>query len=111
MFCPLKLIFFIFITFFFLTLFLLIFTKLYKNMLKLLFLIELLSLNFCLLILFTDYYYGWDNIYNLNVNGQIFVLFILTISALEASIGLALIYMNYKQTQATNIENLNKFKN
>ena len=80
-------------------------------MLKLLFVIELLSLNFCLLILFTDFYYNWNNIYNLNVNGQVFVLFILTISALEASIGLALIYMNYKQTQATNIENLNKFKN
>lgn len=80
-------------------------------MLKLLFVIELLSLNFCLLLLFTDFYYGWNNIYNLNLSGQVFVLFILTISALEASIGLALIYMNYKQTQETNIENLNKFKN
>jgi len=80
-------------------------------MLKLLFVVELLSLNFCLMILYTDYFYNWSTVSVMNFNGQIFVLFILTISALEASIGLALIYMNYKQIQFTNIENLNRFKN
>jgi NADH:ubiquinone oxidoreductase subunit K len=110
--CELEYIFFIFVGLFFFSIFYLILSpNLNKNLLKLLFLIELISLNFCIIILFTDYFYGWNNINNITTTGQILVLFILTISALEASIGLALIYTYFKFWRNTNIINLNKFKN
>jgi len=47
---------------------------------------------------------------NFSPNGQILVLFFLTISALEASIGLAFIYTYFRFWRNINIEQLNKLK-
>ncbi len=111
MFCPASFIYFTFIFLFLFTLLLFAFTKLYSNLLKLLFAIELLSLNFCMMLLFSDYFFGWQKIIFLKGDSGVLVLFILTIGALEASVGLALIYMFNKQTQFNNIESLNRNKN
>lgn len=79
-----------------------------KNLLKLLFIIELLSLNFSLIFLFVDFNCSLHQISV--VHGQTFVLFFLTISALEASIGLAFIYNYFRFWRNINIKNLNKLK-
>jgi NADH:ubiquinone oxidoreductase subunit K len=111
MLCTAEIFIYILIGVFFFTLFYLIFsTKTNKNLLKLLFIIELLSLNFSVFILFIDYYNSWSLFPNFTSNGQLLVLFILTISALEASIGLAFIYVYFRFWRDINISNLNKLK-
>ena len=111
MFCPCEIIFFSLIGLFFFTFIYFICSEnLNKNLLKLLFLIELISLNFSLMILFTDYFNSWDSIGHFSANGQILVLFLLTISALEASIGLAFIYTYFRFWRNINISHLNQLK-
>jgi len=77
--------------------------KLNKNALKMLFIIELLTLVLSLIILVSTNYYNV-------IDGQILVLFILTISALEASIGLAFIYLYFRLWRTTALLKINKFK-
>jgi len=102
-------IFFLLVGLFIFTLLFFIFSSsLNKNLLKFLFLIELLSLNFSVIFLYTDYYYSTQGLFS--INGQLFVLFFLTISALEASIGLAFIYFYFRFWRNININNLNKLK-
>lgn len=45
-----------------------------------------------------------------NINGQIFVFFILTVAAAEAAIGLAILVVLLRKRQTINIENLNLLK-
>lgn len=45
-----------------------------------------------------------------NINGQIFVFFILTVAAAEAAIGLALLVILFKNKKSINVENLNELK-
>jgi len=74
-----------------------------KNALKLIFIIELLTLLLSLIFLIiTDYYQIID--------GQIFVLFLLTISALEAAVGLAFIYLYFRLWRTTTLIKINKMK-
>jgi NADH-quinone oxidoreductase subunit K len=111
MLCPFEIIFFVLVGLFFFPFIYIGFTEpKNKNLLKLLFIIELVSLNFSLIILFTDYYYSWNTLLNCTATGQIFVLFLLTISALEASIGLAFIYTYFRFWRNINIQQLNKLK-
>jgi len=89
--------------FIFTLLYIIMSSKLNKNALKMLFIIELLTLLLSLMFLvITNYYYSID--------GQIFVLFLLTISALEAAIGLAFIYLYFRLWRTTALKNINKFK-
>ena len=45
-----------------------------------------------------------------NLEGQIFVFFILSVAAVEASTGLAILVMIFRQRKTINIENLNILK-
>jgi len=48
--------------------------------------------------------------YTGNLTGQIFVFFILTVAAVEASVGLAILVMVFRQRRTINIEELNELK-
>jgi NADH:ubiquinone oxidoreductase subunit K len=78
-------------------------SRLNKNALKMLFIIELLTLILSLMILIITNYYN-------SIDGQILVLFLLTISALEASIGLAFIYLYFRLWRTTALLKINKFR-
>jgi len=45
-----------------------------------------------------------------DLNGQIFTLFILTVAAAEAAIGLAIIVVYYKNSGSIRVENINSLK-
>ena len=45
-----------------------------------------------------------------DLTGQIFSLFILTIAAAEAAIGLAILVVYYRQTHSIKVDNLNELK-
>ena len=45
-----------------------------------------------------------------NINGQIFSLFILTVAAAEAAIGLAIIVVYYRNTGTINVEEIDNLK-
>ena len=45
-----------------------------------------------------------------DLNGQIFTLFILTVAAAEAAIGLAIIVVYYRNTGTINVEKIDKLK-
>ena len=45
-----------------------------------------------------------------DLNGQIFTLFILTVAAAEAAIGLAIIVVYYRGSQTIRVEEINKLK-
>jgi len=87
--------------FFFTIIFTISSSKVNKNALKLLFIIELLTLLISLIFLVVTNYYQI-------LDGQIFVLFLLTISALEASIGLAFIYLYFRYWRTTTLNKFNK---
>ncbi len=45
-----------------------------------------------------------------DVTGQIFVFFILTVSAAEAAIGLAIIVLVFRQKQSINVDDISELK-
>jgi NADH-quinone oxidoreductase subunit K len=45
-----------------------------------------------------------------NINGQIFVFFIMTVAAAEAAVGLAIIISLFRNKETINIENINILK-
>ena len=48
--------------------------------------------------------------YNLNLNGQIMVFFIITVAAAEVAVGLALIVALYRKRQSAHVEDLTTMK-
>ena len=50
------------------------------------------------------------SIYLNDLNGQIFTLFILTVAAAEAAIGLAIIVVYYRNAGSINVEDINRLK-
>jgi|TARA_B110000438_G_scaffold302363_1_gene359817 NADH-quinone oxidoreductase subunit K len=50
------------------------------------------------------------SIYLQNIVGQIFAIFILTVAAAEAAIGLAIIVIYYKNKGSINVESINALK-
>ena len=50
------------------------------------------------------------SIYLQNLSGQIFSMFILTVAAAEAAVGLAIIVMYYKNKGSINVEKINSLK-
>ena len=49
--------------------------------------------------------------YNNNLDGQVFVFFIITVAAAEVSVGLALIVALYRKRQTAHVEDLTLMKN
>lgn len=45
-----------------------------------------------------------------NVNGQLFVFFILTVAAAEAAIGLAILVLIFREQKTISVDELNKLK-
>jgi len=74
-----------------------------NNILRILFLFEILILIFSFMFLIVGYHF--DDIY-----GNIVVLYLLTIAAVEASVGLALIYNYYRLWRTVKINSLSKIK-
>ena len=50
------------------------------------------------------------SIYLQNLTGQIFTMFILTVAAAEAAVGLAIIVIYYKNKGSINVEQINSLK-
>jgi len=50
------------------------------------------------------------SIYLQNLVGQVFAMFILTVAAAEAAVGLAIIVIYYKNRGSINVEQINSFK-
>tara|TARA_B110000196_G_scaffold304147_1_gene300624 strand:- start:25 stop:336 length:312 start_codon:yes stop_codon:yes gene_type:complete len=50
------------------------------------------------------------SIYLQNLSGQIFSMFVLTVAAAEAAVGLAIIVMYYKNKGSINVEKINSLK-
>jgi NADH-quinone oxidoreductase subunit K len=48
--------------------------------------------------------------FNNNLNGQIFVFFIITVAAAEVAVGLALIVALYRRRQTAHVEDLSTLK-
>src|SRR5215475_1996185 len=48
--------------------------------------------------------------FNDNLNGQVFVFFIITVAAAEVAVGLALIVALYRKRQTVHVEDLTKMK-
>jgi len=48
--------------------------------------------------------------FNNNLDGQVFVFFIITVAAAEVSVGLALIVALYRKRQTTHVEDLTSMK-
>jgi len=74
-----------------------------RNMLLLLMCIELLLLSV------NTNFIAFSKFLN-NVDGQVFVLFILTIAAAEAAIGLAILMVIFRQRQTINVEEMDHLK-
>jgi len=50
------------------------------------------------------------SIYLLNLVGQVFAMFILTVAAAEAAVGLAIIVIYYKNRGSINVEHISSLK-
>ena len=50
------------------------------------------------------------SIYLQNITGQVFTMFILTVAAAEAAIGLAIIVVYYRNSGTTRVEEIDKLK-
>lgn len=74
-----------------------------KNLILLLMCIELILLAVNTNFIIFSRYLG-------NVDGQVFVFFILTVAAAEAAIGLALLVVLFRKNNSINVEQLNKLK-
>lgn len=74
-----------------------------NNILRLLFLLEILILVSSFMFLLIGFHYN-------DIYGSIVVLYLLTIAAVEASIGLALIYTYYRLWRTVKISSLSKIK-
>jgi NADH-quinone oxidoreductase subunit K len=74
-----------------------------NNILKLLFLFELIILIISGMFLIVGDHY-------LDIYGQIVVLYLLTIAAVEASIGLAIIYVYYRLWSTIKLDKISKIK-
>jgi len=74
-----------------------------RNMLILLMCIELL------LLAVNTNFIAFSKFLN-NMDGQIFVLFILTIAAAESAIGLAILVVMFRQRQTINVEEIDRLK-
>ena len=75
-----------------------------KNLIVLLMAIELMLLAVNTNFVAFSHYLG-------DMNGQIFVFFILVVAAAEVSVGLAIIVMMYRNTHSVDINFLNRLKN
>lgn len=74
-----------------------------KNVIILLMAIELMLLSVNLNFIAFSYYLG-------NVQGQVFVFFILTVAAAEAAIGLAILVVLFRNRQTINVADLDVMK-
>lgn len=74
-----------------------------KNILRILFLLEIIILLSSFIFLIIGMHYG-------DIYGQIVVLHLLTIAAVEAAVGLALIYSYYRLWRTIKIGSLSKIK-
>jgi NADH-quinone oxidoreductase subunit K len=74
-----------------------------KNVIILLMAIELMLLSVNLNFVAFSYYLG-------NVEGQVFVFFILTVAAAEAAIGLAILVVLFRNRQTINVADLDMMK-
>ena len=74
-----------------------------SNILRILFLFEILFLLFSFLFLIISVHYS-------DIYGQVVVLYLLTIAAVEAAIGLALIYIYYKLWRTVKLSTFSKIK-
>ncbi|MGZ7117028.1 MAG: NADH-quinone oxidoreductase subunit K [Methanobacterium sp.] len=74
-----------------------------KNILRILFLLEIIILLSSFIFLVIGMHYG-------DIYGQIVVLHLLTIAAVEAAVGLALIYSYYRLWRTVKIGSLSKIK-
>jgi NADH-quinone oxidoreductase subunit K len=72
-----------------------------KNVLLLLMCIELLLLAANFNFVAFSRYLG-------NIDGQVFVFFILTVAAAESAIGLAILVVLFRERRSINVEDLNK---
>lgn len=81
----------------------LLFSNITNNILRILFLIEILMLLGSFLFLIAGLHY--DDMY-----GQVVVLFLLTIAAVEAAVGLALIYSYYRLWHTVKLSKISKIK-
>ena len=74
-----------------------------KNVIILLMAIELMLLSVNLNFVAFSYYLG-------NLQGQVFVFFILTVAAAEAAIGLAILVVLFRNRQTINVADLDMMK-
>ena len=74
-----------------------------KNIVILLMAIELLLLSANMNFVAFSHYLG-------NMSGQVFVFFILTVAAAEASIGLAILIIVFRNRQSINVEDLESLR-
>lgn len=74
-----------------------------RNLLRILLSIELMLLGININFVAFSYHLG-------DLSGQVFSLFILTIAAAEASIGLAILILHYRQTQSLSIDRISNLK-
>ena len=74
-----------------------------KNIIILLMAIELMLLAVNMNFIAFSYYLG-------DIAGQIFVLFILTVAAAEAAIGLAIIIIVFRNNRSIDVEDINRLK-
>jgi NADH-quinone oxidoreductase subunit K len=74
-----------------------------KNLILLLMCVELLLLAANFNFIAFSRYLG-------DINGQVFVFFILTVAAAEAAIGLAILVVLFRERRSINVEDLNTLK-
>lgn len=74
-----------------------------NNILRILFMFEMLILIISCMFLLINLHY-------MDIYGQIAVMYLLTIAAVEAAIGLALIYVYYRRYGTIRLESLEKIK-
>ncbi|HJP04081.1 MAG: NADH-quinone oxidoreductase subunit NuoK [Gammaproteobacteria bacterium] len=74
-----------------------------KNMILLLMCIELLLLSVNFNFIAFSRYLG-------DINGQVFVFFILTVAAAEAAIGLAILVVLFRTRSSINVQDINSMK-
>lgn len=91
------------LSFFFLIYYVITVLNISENILKVLFLFEILILLTSFLFLVIGLHYN-------DIYGQIVVIFLLTVAAVEASLGLALIYVYYKHWRTVRLSNIKYLK-
>lgn len=74
-----------------------------KNLIVLLMCIELMLLSVNLNFVAFSYFLN-------QIDGQVFVFFILTVAAAEAAIGLAILVVLFRNRQTINVDDLNRLK-